>query len=48
MFLEEMRHLLACVRGTEEPLCGLGDGIAALRVALAARHSAIVGGTVDV
>ena len=40
MFLEEMRHFIACVEGTEQPLCTLEDGIQALRIALAAKHSA--------
>jgi len=40
MFLEEMRHFLAVVRGEEEPLCPLADGVAALRIALGALTSA--------
>ena len=40
MFLEEMRHFIACVEGTEQPLCTLEDGIQALRIALAAKQSA--------
>jgi predicted dehydrogenase len=39
MFLDEMRHSLACLRGHEEPRCTLADGRAALAVALAAKRS---------
>jgi predicted dehydrogenase len=39
MFLDEMRHFLACLRGEERPLCTLEDGRAALEVALAARRA---------
>ena len=38
LFLEEMTHFLACVRGDERPLVPLDDGIATLRMALAARE----------
>jgi len=39
MFLDEMQHFLACVRGEEQPICTIADGRAALEVALAAKHS---------
>jgi len=39
LFLDELTHFLACVRGTEQPLVPLADGVTALRVALAARHA---------
>lgn len=39
MFLEEMRHFLDCIQGKSEPLVSLDDGIAALRIALAAKQS---------
>ena len=39
MFLDEMRHFLACIRGDERPLCTLDDGREALRLALTARCS---------
>ena len=48
MFLDEMTHFLACVRGQEQPVCGIGDGVAALRIALAAKRSAQEGQTVRV
>jgi predicted dehydrogenase len=43
MFLDEMRHFLACMKGREVPQCTLEDGIAALRIALAAKQSAAEG-----
>jgi predicted dehydrogenase len=43
MFLDEMRHFLACMEGREVPQCNLEDGIAALRIALAAKQSAAEG-----
>jgi len=40
LFLAEMRHFLAIIHGIAQPLCTLGDGIQALRLALAAHRSA--------
>jgi predicted dehydrogenase len=40
MFIDEMRHFLACIEGREKPLCTLEDGIRALRIALAAKRAA--------
>jgi predicted dehydrogenase len=40
MFRDELRHFLACLDGAEQPLCTLGDGVAALEVALGALVSA--------
>lgn len=39
MFLSEMRHFLACIDGTETPVCTLEDGLRALHWALAAKES---------
>jgi predicted dehydrogenase len=39
MFLGEMRHFLACLRGEEQPLCTLRDGKTALEVALTAKRA---------
>lgn len=39
LFLDELSHFLSCVRGAAAPLVPLADGIATLRVALAARES---------
>jgi predicted dehydrogenase len=43
-----MRHFLDCVYGQVTPACGLDDGIAALRIALAAKRSALEGQTIRV
>jgi predicted dehydrogenase len=40
LFMVEMDHFLAVVRGEAEPLCTLDDGIRALEIALAAYQSA--------
>jgi predicted dehydrogenase len=46
MFVDEMRHFLACVGGDEPPLCALADGVAALRIVVAARSAASEGRSV--
>jgi predicted dehydrogenase len=48
MFLDEMRHFLACLDGREAPLCSLDDGVRALQIALAAKKAAAEGCTVRV
>jgi len=48
MFLDEMRHFLACVAGEEEPIVTLADGIRTLEVALAAKQSAAEGSSAEV
>lgn len=40
LFLAEMRHFLDCLTEKDEPLCGLKDGIQALKIALAIKKSA--------
>jgi predicted dehydrogenase len=40
MFLDEIRHFLACLDGREEPQCTLEDGRQALEIALGALRSA--------
>jgi predicted dehydrogenase len=39
LFLAELRHFLAVLRGEEEPTCTLNDGVRALDLALAAKRS---------
>jgi predicted dehydrogenase len=39
LFVAEMKHFLACVHGEQQPLVPLADGVATLRIALAARRS---------
>lgn len=39
MFLDEMRHFLACLQGHERPVCPLDEGISALKVVLAAKRA---------
>jgi predicted dehydrogenase len=39
MFLAEMHHFLAVVRGEANPICSLDDGICVLKIALAAYTS---------
>jgi predicted dehydrogenase len=43
MFREQARNFVASVEGLERPQCGFADGVAALRIALAARRSATEG-----
>lgn len=40
MFVDEMRHFLACVAERQEPAVPLDDGISVLKIALAAKESA--------
>ena len=39
MFLDELRHFLACLRGEEVPLVGLQEGLASMKIAMAAAAS---------
>ena len=41
MYLEELRHFLACIDGTDSPYVSLDDGIQVLSAIIAARHSSI-------
>ncbi|HEY7514382.1 MAG TPA: Gfo/Idh/MocA family oxidoreductase, partial [Vicinamibacteria bacterium] len=43
MFVAELRHFLACLRGEESPRVGIRDGAASVRMALAARRSLTTG-----
>jgi predicted dehydrogenase len=39
LFLEELRHFLACLEGAEQPVVDLRTGVDSLRIALAAKRS---------
>jgi predicted dehydrogenase len=41
LFLEEMRHFIACVEGSQQPVCTLEDGIYAQRLIEAVYHSSL-------
>jgi predicted dehydrogenase len=43
LFLNQMAHFLAVIRGEQQPLCTLEDGIWALKLALAAHDAAQTG-----
>ncbi len=47
MFVAEMRHFVDVVRAGAQPVCDLEDGIAALRIALAALDSARAGRRIE-
>jgi predicted dehydrogenase len=47
LFLDQLRHFLACLRGDEPPVVGVRDGAQSLRMALAARESIETGKVVD-
>ena len=48
MFLDEMRHFLACVEGRDTPQCTLEDGRAALEIAVGALRSAAEGRRIEI
>jgi predicted dehydrogenase len=48
MFLDEMKHFLACVAGKEEPMAPLRAGAQSLRIALAAKESIATGKVVEI
>lgn len=43
LFLDEMAHFLACIRGEEEPMVSIYDGAQSLKMALAAKTSLVQG-----
>ncbi|MGZ7042915.1 MAG: Gfo/Idh/MocA family protein, partial [Thermoanaerobaculia bacterium] len=47
LFLDELRHFLACLEGDAQPVVGARDGAQSLRMALAARESMETGRAVD-
>jgi predicted dehydrogenase len=48
MFLDEMHHFLDCIAGRTQPLVTLEDGIRTLKIALAAKRSAVAGRVIEV
>jgi predicted dehydrogenase len=48
MFMDEMRHFLACLAGKEKAAVPLEDGIAVLQVALAVKEAMRTGRTVEI
>jgi predicted dehydrogenase len=47
LFLDQVTHLLACIRGEQSPLVSVRDGAQSLRMALAAKESIVAGRVVD-
>jgi predicted dehydrogenase len=47
LFLDEMRHFLACLEGRETPRVSIRDGVLSLMIALAAKRSIETGQVVD-
>jgi predicted dehydrogenase len=47
MFLDELRHFFACVRGEEQPLVDLREGLRSMRIADAADRSLNTGAAVE-
>src|SRR6266498_5035075 len=43
LFVAQTRHFIEVVRGDSEPICSLGDGVQALRLALAAYEAQAIG-----
>jgi predicted dehydrogenase len=48
LFVDEVRHFLSCLAGTESPIASLRDGAMSLRLALAARQSIVTHQPVEV
>jgi predicted dehydrogenase len=48
LFVAQTRHFIEVVRGEKEPICSLGDGVQALRLALAAYKSQETGRIVKI
>jgi predicted dehydrogenase len=46
LFLDELKHFLACIEGDEQPVVSIRDGIQSLKMALAAQESLQTGQTV--
>jgi predicted dehydrogenase len=48
LFIDELTHFLACIRGEEKPLVSIQDGLISLQMALAAKQSIETGRVVDI
>lgn len=48
LFLDELRHFLACLDGSEKPVVSVRDGARSLEIALAARRSIENAGVVEI
>jgi predicted dehydrogenase len=48
LFLDEMIHFLTILEGESAPVCSLDDGVAALRICLAALESSSTGKTISI
>ena len=48
MFIEEMKHFIACIQGEEKPALDAAEGREVLRIALAAKTSAVEGRVVSI
>jgi predicted dehydrogenase len=47
LFMDEMKHFLACLERREAPLVSIHDGVQSLRIALAAKESLATGRQVE-
>ncbi|HEY6802554.1 MAG TPA: Gfo/Idh/MocA family oxidoreductase [Pyrinomonadaceae bacterium] len=48
MFLDELKHFVACIEGVEQPVVSLTDGLQSLRVALAMKESIATGNVITI
>jgi predicted dehydrogenase len=48
MFIEEVKHFIACIEGREKPALGAADARMVLQIALAAKTSAVEGRVVKI
>ncbi len=48
MFIEEVKHFIACIEGREKPALGVADARMVLQIALAAKTSAVEGRVVKI
>ena len=48
MFTEELSHFLSCLKGEEQEIVSVSDGVDVLKVCLAAKESIRTGSVVNV